>query len=111
MENMPGVGRKVMLHRVAAYTLGTCLIIFCGFMIVFGQSAQPDAAVIEAIGKAQAAYLKKDYVLAKRELESALAIRKDLAEMHLLLGVIAWEEGKVDDAVKSVKEAIKYQPN
>lgn len=100
-----------MLHRVVAHTLKTCLIVFCGFMIAFGQSTQPDNAAKEAIGKAQAAFLKKDFALAKRELESALAIRKDLAEPHLLLGMIAWHEGKIGAAIKSVSEAIKYQPN
>jgi Tfp pilus assembly protein PilF len=100
-----------MLHRVAACGLETCLVVFCGFMVAFGQDAQPDNAAKEAIGRAQAAYLKEDYALAKRELESALAIRKDLAEPHLLLGMIAWQEGKVADAIKSVKEAIKYQPD
>jgi len=100
-----------MLRRVFAYTLETYLVVFCGFMIAFGQSAQSDNAAKEAIDRAQAAYLKKDYALAKRELESALAIRKDWAEPHLLLGMITWQEGKVDDAIKSVKEAIKYQPN
>jgi tetratricopeptide (TPR) repeat protein len=100
-----------MLHRVTAYTLETCLIVFCGFMIASGQAAQPDNAVKEAVGKAQAAYVKKDYALAKRELESALAIRNDLAEAHLLLGMVARQEGKVDDAINSVQEAIKYQPN
>ncbi|HEU0176875.1 MAG TPA: tetratricopeptide repeat protein [Blastocatellia bacterium] len=100
-----------MLHRVAAYALETCLIVFCGFMIAFGQSAQPNNVAKEAIDKAQAAYLKKDYALARRELESALAIRMDLAEAHLLLGMVAWQEGKVDDAIRSLQEAVKYQPN
>jgi Tfp pilus assembly protein PilF len=100
-----------MLHRVVAHTLKTCLIVFCGFMIAFAQSTQPDSAAKEAIGRAQAAYRKKDFALAKRELESALAIRKDLAEPHLLLGMIAWHEGKIDAAIKSVRGAIKYQTN
>lgn len=98
-----------MLHRVVAHTLKTCLIVFCGFMIAFGQSTQPDNAAKEAIGRAKDAYLKKDFALAKQESESALAIRKDLAEPHLLLGMIAWHEGKIGDAIKSVGEAIKYQ--
>jgi tetratricopeptide (TPR) repeat protein len=91
--------------------LETCLIVFCGFMIASGQSAQSDNPAKEAVGRAQAAYLNKDYALAKRELESALAIRKDLAEPHLLLGMIAWQEGKIGDAIKSMNDAIKYQPN
>ena len=100
-----------MSLRVATCAVKMCLTVFCGFVIVFGQSSQPDAAAKEAIGKAQAAYLKKDFTLAKRELESALAIKKDLAEPHLLLGMIAWREGKIDAAIKSVRGAIKYQPN
>lgn len=100
-----------MSHRVASCALKICLTVFCGFVIAFGQSSQNDAAAKEAIGRAQAAYLKKDFALAKRELESALAIKKDLAEPHLLLGMVAWREGKIDAAIKSVREAIKYQPN
>jgi len=99
-----------MLHGVAARALETCLIVFCGFTIAFSQAAQSDAAVKETIGRAQAAYLKGDYALARRELESALAVRVDLAEAHLLLGMVARQEGKVDDAINSVQEAIKYQP-
>jgi Tfp pilus assembly protein PilF len=102
---------EVMSDRVAACALKICLIVFCGFVIAFGQSSQPDNAAKEAIARAQAAYLKKDFALAKRELESALAIKKDLAEPHLLLGMIARREGKIDTAIKSVREAIKYQPN
>src|SRR5262245_4713566 len=100
-----------MLHRFVAYMLETCLIVFCAFTISSGQSDQPDSAAKEAIAKAQAAYLNKDYALEKRELESVLAVKKDLAEPYLLLGMIAWQEGKVDDAITSVQEAIKYQPN
>ncbi len=100
-----------MSNRVAACALKICLVVFCGFVIAFGQSSQPDNAAKEAIGKAQAAYLKKDFALAKRELERALAIRKDLAEPHLLLGMIAWHEGKIGAAIKLVSESIKYQPN
>jgi tetratricopeptide (TPR) repeat protein len=100
-----------MSDRVAACALKICLIVFCGFVIAFGQSSQPDNAAKEAIARAQAAYLKKDFALAKRELESALAIKKDLAEPHLLLGMIARREGKIDAAIKSVTEAIKYQHN
>jgi tetratricopeptide (TPR) repeat protein len=100
-----------MLHRIAAGALGTCLFVLCGFIVAFAQAAQPDNAAKEAIGRAQAAYVKRDYAPARRELESALAIRMDLAEGHLLLGMIAWQEGKVGDAIKSVNEAIKYQPN
>src|SRR5215467_10755080 len=100
-----------MLHRIAAGALGTCLFVLCGFIVAFAQAAQPDNAAKEAIGRAQAAYVKRDYALARRELESALAISMDLAEGHLLLGMIAWQEGKVGDAIKSVQEAIKYQPD
>jgi Tfp pilus assembly protein PilF len=100
-----------MLRRIVAYMLETCLIVFCAFTISSGQSDQTDSAAKEAIAKAQAAYLNKDYALAKRELEGALAVKKDLAEPYLLLGMIAWQEGKVDDAITSVQEAIKYQPN
>jgi tetratricopeptide (TPR) repeat protein len=98
-----------MLRRVAAGALETSLIVFCGFMAAFGQSAQPDNAAKEAMGRAHAAYQNNDYALARRESEGALAIRKDWAEPYLLLGKIAWREGKVGDAIKSVKEAIKYQ--
>ena len=100
-----------MLRRVRILKLKTCLLVVCGFMIAFGQSSQTDNASKEAIGRARAAYLKKDFALARKELESALAIRKDLAEPRLLLGMIAWHEGKIDAAIKSVREAIKLQPD
>jgi hypothetical protein len=57
-----------MSHRVAANMLETCLIVFCAFTIASGQSSQPGGAAKEAIAKAQAAYLNKDYALAKRRL-------------------------------------------
>jgi hypothetical protein len=35
---------EVMSDRVAACALKVCLIVFCGFVIAFGQSSQPDNA-------------------------------------------------------------------
>ncbi len=100
-----------MLHRAAIQTFKTCLIVFYSFMISFGQETKLDRAATEAIRKAQAAYLKRDFAQAKRELESLLAVKNDLAEPHLLLGMIAWQEGKISDGIKSVRKAVKIQPN
>lgn len=78
---------------------------------IFGQSTQTDGAAKESLERARAAYLKKDFDSAKRELKRAQAASKELAEPYFLLGMIAWHEGKIGDAIKSVEEAIKYQPN
>jgi tetratricopeptide (TPR) repeat protein len=61
--------------------------------------------------KARADYLKGDYVSAKSELQRVLALKKDSAESHLLLGMISWQEQKIDEAIKSVSTAIQYQSN
>jgi hypothetical protein len=58
-----------MLRRVTILKLKTCLLVVCGFMIAFAQSSQTDNAAKETIGRARAAYMKKDFALARKELE------------------------------------------
>jgi hypothetical protein len=60
---------EVILRRVRILKLKTCLLVVCGFMIAFAQSSQTDNAAKETIGRARAAYMKKDFALARKELE------------------------------------------
>lgn len=100
------------MHSCIVVNAFKTLIVVC-LIAAYGsaQSAQIDATVKDSLEIARAAYLKKDFDLAKLELKRVQAVNKDLAEPYFLLGMIAWHEGRIGDAIKSVKEAIKYQPS
>lgn len=95
-----------MIHRLALATF----FVFLSLGVVRGQTPQLDPATKSSLEKAKAAYLKNDFETAKQELKKVQASKKDLAEPYLLLGMIAWQEAKIGDAIKSLKDAIKYQP-
>ncbi len=94
-----------MLDRVAISVIGRVVVICLCAVVV---CAQPGAGDLE---KARADYLKGDYVSAKAELQKVLTLKNDSAESHLLLGMISWQEQKIDEAMKSVSAAIQYQSN
>lgn len=96
-----------------ARRIATLIFLFAATVSVHSVQAlaQTDAAADAGLERARAAYLKKDFESATRELKSVQALRKDLAEPYFLIGMIAWNNGKIGDAIKSIKEAIKSQPN
>lgn len=100
-----------MFYRGKMFSLKTVLAVCLGTMMVYGQSAPLDVTVKASLEKANIAYQNRDFETAKRELRSVQAARDDLAEPFLLLGMIAWQEGKAGDAVKLLKNAIKLQPH
>lgn len=99
-----------MLHRLSVNTLKLFLSVTVAWSVAYSQSVQLDAATKESLSKAMIAYQNNDFASARQELQRFLSHKKDLAAPYLLLGMVAWREGKNAEAVKSVKEAIKLQP-
>lgn len=59
---------------------------------------------------ASEAIKKKDYKAAEKKLKQAISAKPDLAEAHLLLGVVYRFKAKPNDALKHVNEAIRLRP-
>ncbi len=99
-----------MVQMLVRHIIKLVLCLLLAGRVSGGQSPQATLSSDEHLVKGRAAYLKNDFETAKKELQQALASRKEVAEPQFLLGMIAWHEGKPGDAIKFVSEAIKVQP-
>ena len=57
------------------------------------------------------AYERKEYKLAKRELEQATKLKKEYPEAYLGLALVEWAEDRTNGAIKRIDQALEYRPD
>src|SRR5205085_9727334 len=77
--------------------------------IVQGQVANQEA-VEQILANADSLMQMNQLREAKKEIEKALKLDKKSAEAYLLLSVAYRREGKIDEAIKQARNAVKLRP-
>jgi tetratricopeptide (TPR) repeat protein len=54
---------------------------------------------------------EKNYPEGEAKFRAALALDPDFAATHYNLGVVLWQKGETDEAIKELREAIRLQPD
>lgn len=104
--------------RIRAVWRGLCFLFlfFAAFATTVGSRsgaarASQSGTAEQHIRNAKQALRNGEYNAAKDEAKRALKLEKRWPEAHLVLAEVGRAQGKHDDAVKAVKQAIKYRPD
>jgi len=93
-------------------TVLVCVFLATGTPAQKTTPAETQAESAEShLQKARELFQSKKYGAASSEAKRAIKIKKELAPAYVLLGMIHHREGKTAEALRDVKESLKYDPN